>query len=174
MGGMHAIWIFSHDTKSVNNYISASSSIGNDYPAYPPAANWDLNQHQLYQDLDDITSMTLTQKRQFYGSMAYVMYPMLSPGYSMNSGDDIPTDCTIKLRVNKEYKNYVTSGKNDGMPMYGWDMEEIRTEVGSEVSLTDALDLINVVPNPYYAYSQYEENRLDSRVKITNLSLIHI
>ncbi|MDG1146828.1 MAG: T9SS type A sorting domain-containing protein, partial [Crocinitomicaceae bacterium] len=32
-----------------------------------------------------------------------------------------------------------------------------------------ALDLINVVPNPYYAYSQYERNRLDTRVKITNL-----
>jgi hypothetical protein len=29
--------------------------------------------------------------------------------------------------------------------------------------------LINVVPNPYYAYSEYETDRKDSRVKITNL-----
>ena len=29
--------------------------------------------------------------------------------------------------------------------------------------------MINIVPNPYYAYSQYEDNRLDTRVKITNL-----
>jgi flagellar hook assembly protein FlgD len=26
-----------------------------------------------------------------------------------------------------------------------------------------------VVPNPYYAFSEYERNRIDSRVKITNL-----
>jgi flagellar hook assembly protein FlgD len=35
--------------------------------------------------------------------------------------------------------------------------------------LASALDLINVVPNPYYAYSEYERSRLDNRVKITNL-----
>jgi len=34
---------------------------------------------------------------------------------------------------------------------------------------TSALDIINVVPNPYYAYSSYEINQLDNRVKITNL-----
>jgi hypothetical protein len=26
-----------------------------------------------------------------------------------------------------------------------------------------------VVPNPYYAFSGYEQNRLDNRIKITNL-----
>ena len=31
------------------------------------------------------------------------------------------------------------------------------------------LSLINVVPNPYYAYSNYEGNRLDNLVKIVNL-----
>jgi flagellar hook assembly protein FlgD len=36
-------------------------------------------------------------------------------------------------------------------------------------ALTNALDMINVVPNPYYAFSLYETNKLDNRVKITNL-----
>jgi hypothetical protein len=31
------------------------------------------------------------------------------------------------------------------------------------------LKLINVVPNPYNAFSEYEINKLDTRVKITNL-----
>jgi flagellar hook assembly protein FlgD len=31
------------------------------------------------------------------------------------------------------------------------------------------LDNINIVPNPYYAFSSYETNKLDNRVKITNL-----
>jgi len=29
--------------------------------------------------------------------------------------------------------------------------------------------MINVVPNPYYGYSEYETNQLDNRIKITNL-----
>jgi len=33
----------------------------------------------------------------------------------------------------------------------------------------NALQLIRVVPNPYYAYSGYETDRLDTRVRITNL-----
>ena len=32
-----------------------------------------------------------------------------------------------------------------------------------------ALNIINVVPNPYYSYSTYEQNRVDNRVRITNL-----
>ncbi|MES2588559.1 MAG: T9SS type A sorting domain-containing protein, partial [Bacteroidota bacterium] len=33
----------------------------------------------------------------------------------------------------------------------------------------EALDLINVVPNPYYAFSEYETGRIDNRIKFTNL-----
>ena len=33
----------------------------------------------------------------------------------------------------------------------------------------DLLDNIHPVPNPYYAYSAYETDRLDNRIKIINL-----
>jgi flagellar hook assembly protein FlgD len=79
------------------------------------------------------------------------------------------TDVTIRLRINKEYKNFICSGENGGAPMYGWSMDDISTVTGSQDDLVDALELINVVPNPYYAFSEYERNRLDTRVKITNL-----
>jgi hypothetical protein len=36
-------------------------------------------------------------------------------------------------------------------------------------ALQDALDMINVVPNPNSAFSEYERTILDTRVKITNL-----
>jgi len=48
-------------------------------------------------------------------------------------------------------------------------MSDIATQTGSQDQLVSAMDMINVVPNPYYAYSEYERNRLDTRVKITNL-----
>ena len=53
--------------------------------------------------------------------------------------------------------------------MYSWKMDDISTGTQSDDQLKSALDMINVVPNPYYAFSQYERNRLDTRIKITNL-----
>jgi flagellar hook assembly protein FlgD len=48
-------------------------------------------------------------------------------------------------------------------------MSGLSTLKDSEDALKETLSLINVVPNPYYAYSQYERTKIDSRVKITNL-----
>ena len=89
---------------------------------------------------------------------------MLAPDQELLS-----TDVSIRLRINKEYKNFMATGQNGGMPMYGWSMDQIATQIGSQDMLKEALDLINVVPNPYYAFSEYERNKLDNRIKITNL-----
>ena len=53
--------------------------------------------------------------------------------------------------------------------MYSWSMNDLQTTTASRDVLATALDLINVVPNPYYAFSEYERNRIDTRVKIVNL-----
>ncbi|MGC6531977.1 MAG: T9SS type A sorting domain-containing protein, partial [Flavobacteriales bacterium] len=45
----------------------------------------------------------------------------------------------------------------------------IAAQEGITSQLEDGLEDINVVPNPYYAFSQYETSKLDNRVKITNL-----
>ena len=61
------------------------------------------------------------------------------------------------------------TGANQGKPMYSWSMDDIATVTASQAQLKEALDIINVVPNPYYAFSEYERNRLETKVKITNL-----
>jgi len=43
------------------------------------------------------------------------------------------------------------------------------TETNNLGAAEGALELINVVPNPYYGYSAYETNQIDNRVRITNL-----
>ena len=53
--------------------------------------------------------------------------------------------------------------------MYSCSMNDLQTTTASRDVLATALDLINVVPNPYYAFSEYERNRIDTRVKIVNL-----
>lgn len=164
MGGMHSVMIFSYRNKETNNYL-----LGYDYEAYNPAAAANLSTHILYQDFLQVEANNTSVKRDMYGSISWVAYPMLEAGYSITDGGDIPTDVTIKLRVNKEYKEFTASGSNGGRPHYSWSMDDIATTTGSADQLAEALKIINVVPNPYYAYSEYERTRLDSRVKITNL-----
>ena len=70
-------------------------------------------------------------------------------------------------------KNYGIDGAaapvNKNYPMYKFNTFDIATTKGDLVTAKTALDLINVVPNPYYGYSGYETNQLDNRIKITNL-----
>ncbi len=58
---------------------------------------------------------------------------------------------------------------NNNMGYYRFNTADIFSEVNKADKEKSALDLINVVPNPYYAYSTYEERRLDNRIRITNL-----
>lgn len=159
MGGMHSIQVYSYNTKTTNNYL-----LGYDHPAYFPGISDNAASNQLYQDMLLIEGGSTGQKRKTYGSISWVAYPFLTPSQTLLS-----TDLTIKLRVNKEYKDFNATGINGGKPMYSWSMDDIATTLNSADHLADALDLINVVPNPYYAYSEYERTRLDNVVKITNL-----
>lgn len=159
MGGVQPVWVFGVESKTINGYALQLR----DLPAYDPT---DHDNNVLAQYLRDMEANVQFNERArtVYGNLAWIMYPMLTPGQTLRS-----TDVMIKLRVNKEYKNYVATGDNGGRPKYSWNMDEIMTKTGQREALTEVLDMINVVPNPYLAYSEYEKSRLDTRVKITNL-----
>lgn len=159
MGGVHPVYIMSYNNSSIN-----SDPLAYDYNYYNPSVAENNAANDMFNDLTNIEGNNTTTKRNFYGSISWVAFPMLASGHSL-----METDVTIKLRINKEYKNYVATGKNNGLPMYSWSMDDISSDLGSIDHLAEALQLINVVPNPYNAYSAYERNRLDTRVKITNL-----
>ena len=160
MGGVHPIYVYSKDIKTVNGYSQSY-----DLPAYNPNQAESSGGHQLRNLIDAAeASPTTANCRPIYATLSWVCYPMLAEGQELLS-----TDVTMKLRINKEYKNYVASGQNDGKPMYSWSMDDIATVTASQDQLKEALDIINVVPNPYYAFSEYERNRLETKVKITNL-----
>jgi hypothetical protein len=84
---------------------------------------------------------------------------------------------TTKIRISKPYKRYYStpmpSGSTDTLnrnyPMYLFNTNSISTSKQNTEKATTDLDLINVVPNPYYAYDDYERNQLDNRIKIVNL-----
>jgi len=58
---------------------------------------------------------------------------------------------------------------NNFNPVYEFNTTDLVSEVENNEQAKSALDLINVVPNPYYGYSEYETSQLDNRIKITNL-----
>jgi len=101
-------------------------------------------------------------------------FPMLSPEEGL-----VPNDVRISLRIAKAYEKYspsvadvnnVDGADNNWNPLYTFDTKSVATETLSVNTLTnEVLDIINVVPNPYYAYSKYETSKLDNRVKITNV-----
>ncbi|MBM3916696.1 MAG: T9SS type A sorting domain-containing protein [Sphingomonadales bacterium] len=159
MGGMHPVYVFSYNQSSTNGFSS-----GFNFPAYNPAVAETAAGNFAYNKYLEVMANSSSAKRELYGSLTWIAYPLLEQDQEL-----LATDVTIRLRVNKEYKNFVGSGENAGKPMYGWSMEEIATQVGSQDMLKEALAMINVVPNPYYAFSEYERTRLDTKVKIVNL-----
>ena len=58
---------------------------------------------------------------------------------------------------------------NNNYNLYTFSTADIFTEINNADKHKSALDLINVVPNPYYAYSSYERSIIDNVVRITNL-----
>ncbi len=159
MGGMHPIYVFSYNQKTINAYNSSF-----DFPAYIPSQAESNGGNVAYQKYVEVETNSAQAKRDLYGSLTWISYPLLTPGQTLLS-----TDVTIKLRINKEYKNYTATGQNNGRPMYGWSMDDIATQVGAQDALKEVLSMINVVPNPYYAFSDYERTKLENKIKITNL-----
>jgi hypothetical protein len=98
----------------------------------------------------------------------------MANGYKMDVNSNNmpvpPTELSFKLRVKKPYQELeIEAGStNDNNPRYSFDTKAVYTELGKEFA-TSALDQIRVVPNPYYAFSAYENNPVENKVQITNL-----
>ncbi|MCS6991313.1 MAG: hypothetical protein NZL95_05575 [Chitinophagales bacterium] len=113
-----------------------------------------------------------TDRRNVMKTICWVGIPMLASGYEFLpiSEGFIPTETTLRIRVAKPYKQYFTDDvTNNGMPRYQFSTANLAAVRGDLPTAQSALDLIRVVPNPYYAYSAYEVSQVDNRVKITNL-----
>lgn len=142
-GGQHAIYIYGYNIN------------GEGCPFYDGTNNW------VY---DRMAENTTNGYKKAFTSLTWVLNPILTSGQEL-----LDTDVKMRVRINKEYSEFTATGKNGGKPMYSWKMDDIRTVTGSQDQIAESLRLINVVPNPYYAYSTYEKSRLDTRIKITNL-----
>ena len=149
LGGKHFIYVFNHTNNGVN-----------DMPRYDEG-NFMKTQ---------LEAATSAGKRRVFQDCIWVGIPL-----GVATQDLLATDLSIKLRVGRPYEadynasESATAPTNNNDPVYRFNTAEIFTRKQSATAAESALDLINVVPNPYYAYSGYEIGQLDNRVKITNL-----
>jgi hypothetical protein len=153
-----------------------------DAPGYNPLRFFAGGQHYIYvttekydscayhrQRLDP--SQTQLRKVNALKRITWTGLPLLQTGQRLLPILEglIPNEATVKLRVNNPYAVEVGTGDFNGYPTYRFKIEGKQADPLDKVGIENALDKINVVPNPYYAFSDYEDSRLSNVVKITNL-----
>ncbi|MDR3046670.1 MAG: hypothetical protein LBU51_03525 [Bacteroidales bacterium] len=119
------------------------------------------------------------QKMQLFNNVMWTSIPM-----SLDRREDawLDNDATIKLRVSRPYLRYNSRWyqnpndapqnetlQNGGFPMYEFSTKNLAPVTNANYLVQSVLDEINVVPNPYYAFSTYETTTLENYVKIVNL-----
>jgi hypothetical protein len=170
-GGQHWIYVFKNLRFEDYSATSPASSL-----ALSPA--YDSGEF-LYSKLSDPSISSSNWKKVFRGC-TWVGSGLVNPEHPLLSVEEglIPNDVRISIRVAKPYASYSydnpdisteTASVNGWRNIYTFSTKNIATTLNDANTLTSVLDIINIVPNPYYAFSSYETNQLDNRVKITNL-----
>jgi hypothetical protein len=171
-GGQHWIYVFKNLRWEDYSPSSPSSSLSLS-PRYD-------NGEFLYTQLSNPSLSASNWKKVFRGC-TWVGSGLLNPDYNLLSVEEglIPNPVRISIRVAKRYDDYAydnpdlsspAGSVNEWRNIYRFSTKDIAVTTQDANTLTnEVLDLINVVPNPYYAFSSYEENKLDNRIKITNL-----
>ena len=153
-------------------YINSTQYMGDNQALHPRYA---LFQEVVDRVLDDKTVHASYMTR-LYNDVAWASIPMRVEGNEMNE-----SVITIDINISQNFKSWSTDGFapvctdeasliNNTLPIYNFNTGNLEvTNVVEDLNLDDPIDLVGVVPNPYYGGSAYETNQIDHRVRITNL-----
>ncbi|MBP5396526.1 MAG: T9SS type A sorting domain-containing protein, partial [Bacteroidales bacterium] len=174
MGGKHYIYVFGHQDLYYDN---GSGKVGT-LPAANIAPLYDEGKW-AFQSLKQAESYTNAAQRDMYKARLYMNIMWTAIPLARDTANWLKCDATIRLRVSRPYQRLssnlasvdagVKNPVNNNMPLYQFSTKEISTITNAKETAVSAMDLINVVPNPYFARSSYETDQLDTRVKFINL-----
>ena len=165
-GGKHYLYVMS--SSEIDDVFTAGS-VKYSFPAYDAG-------YALATAIDTIPPIAALENiymAYIYSTAMYVGIPV-----SVLNQEWLSNEAKIKIRISKPYENYYSQplskdgSLNNHFPMYEFSTASIATTFGDADKKISDLDLIKVVPNPYYAFavgSGYEEAPLQNKVKITNL-----
>ncbi len=171
LGGKHYVYVFGHQTIEPQKF----SAFG--YKFYQPPYDAGKAMKVMLDSASFTLPPSVTSPREFvYATALWVTLPIPNPTEEWMS-----TDVKVELRVNKPYQAYNSGFTNyaeynvpqvdleKDVPLYKFSTEGVAPVPKEKEEVKDDLDLITVVPNPYYGYSTYEQDQLDNRVKLVNL-----
>jgi len=111
-------------------------------------------------------------------SVTYTSFPVLAQDLLDNSEGLIPNDVKFKVRVTNQFRKE-TAMEDVSMPSrltsvgdlptYEFELTGVQATDKDYAEDENPLSAVNVVPNPYYAYSSYETSQFDNSIKVTNL-----
>jgi len=153
-GGKHYIYIFGHNETLASNIM----------PGYDSC-------RKIYDVLENGNS---ADKMQLFMHAMWVSIPLVPKNYAFKNPLTIPNqDIKIKIRMANPYFRDIGEleqyAPNNNYPMYSFNTNNIVVEKDVVEVAKEKLELINVVPNPYYGYSEYEATQVDNYVRFTNL-----
>ena len=132
-----------------------------------------FNSYNAIQNLS--SSAALTVNRIFYKLVMWIGMPMGIEGMEwLPEGNE----CRVRIRLAKPYApgyGFPLQEENPDLminnlnPKYTFKIEGWDPVMNDEKKSDEDLNLVTVVPNPYYAYNAYEGNALTNKVKIINL-----
>ncbi|MCF8369864.1 MAG: T9SS type A sorting domain-containing protein [Bacteroidales bacterium] len=132
----------------------------------------------LYNALDTLPSGPFYQ---IYGSLIYASAQYVNIPMSVPDVEWLANEVKVRINVNRPYKRYFANkplpkssgnGQNNHYPMFEFTTKGIAVTTLDPDKVEKDLDLIAVVPNPYYAFAVgagYESVPLQTLVKIVNL-----
>jgi hypothetical protein len=162
-GGKHYVYVMGHKefTATTPTYKGPRYDAGASYRA-------------LLDTNVNLTPSYIIRQRMVFSQAMWTTMPMLAQGFHLLSVEDgiIPSKVTVNINVKRPYASYSVDGitVNDSMPYFTFSTKGFAPTTSTEIG-RKALDKVNIVPNPYYAYSSYEDpgNQLDNRVRLVNL-----
>ena len=122
----------------------------------------------MYDDLKVLATSGPARVR-VWGTCMWASMPLVRPGFEFDPYTELPTETRFRIRMVQQYSNREVDNTNNGNPKFQFSTSGIATQTNKLEVAKSALDIIRVVPNPYYGFSQYETSQLDNIVKITNL-----
>ena len=170
LGGKHFVYIFPMQDFGTMGSIHFKS------PAYDAGS-------YMYNTLKQIEHTSTGQKSyyaRFWTHPLWVGMPMAIEGKEwLQEGNPVKISVRVAKPYKSGYSNMPLEVENDELydtinhagyyPYYTFSTSEYGPTF-NEIEKTEAdLDMVTVVPNPYYAYSTYENNALTHNVKIANL-----
>ncbi|MFB6305990.1 MAG: T9SS type A sorting domain-containing protein [Flavobacteriales bacterium] len=149
-GGKHVVFVFNDSREEDTSFM----------PAYDKGKF-------IHERLKDGYCSFCGETSEIWKSCMWVGMPMLAEGEELLS-----TEAKIRIRIAQKYapQSINNPPQNKNKPLYEFNTGEVAAETNNKDHLKNTvLDTINIVPNPYYAFSEYEKSSLQNTVKITNL-----